>query len=57
MINQRLQNAINKIIDKKFDEFRNYNDIVEYIKELLDLELLEVLEGVFVYLMNEDINP
>ena len=38
MINQRLQNAINKIIDKKFDEFRNYNDIVEYIKELLDLE-------------------
>lgn len=57
MINQRVQSAINKIIEKKFDEYRNYNDIVEYIKELLDLPLLEVLEGVFVYLMNEDINP
>ena len=57
MINQRVQNAINKIIEKKYDEYRNYTDIAEYIKELLDLPISEVLEGVFVYLMNEDINP
>ena len=34
MLNQRVQNAINKITVKKYDEFRDYTEVIEYIKEL-----------------------
>ena len=57
MINQRVQNAINKIIEKKYDEFRDYIEVIEYIKGLLELSYEDVIEGVFTYLMNQGENP
>lgn len=57
MINQRVQNAINKIIEKKYDEFRDYLEVIKYIKELLELSYTDVIEGVFTYLMNQGENP
>jgi site-specific DNA-adenine methylase len=57
MLNPRLQNAINKIIVKKYDEFRDYIEVIDYIKELLQLSYTEVIEGVFTYIMNQDENP
>jgi len=57
MINPRVQNAINKIIEKKYDEFRDYIEVIDYIKELLELSYSDVIEGVFTYLMNQGENP
>ena len=57
MLNQRVQNAINKITVKKYDEFRDYTEVIEYIKELLQLSYTEVIEGVFTYIMNQGENP
>lgn len=57
MINQRVQNAINKIIEKKYGDLEDYIEVIEYIKELLQLSYTEVIEGVFTYIMNQDINP
>ena len=57
MLNQRVQNAINKITVKKYDELRDYSEVIDYIKELLQLSYTEVIEGVFTYIMNQGENP
>ena len=57
MINQRVQNAINKIIEKKYGDLEDYIEVIEFIKELLQLSYTEVIEGVFTYIMNQDIDP
>ena len=57
MLNQRLQNAINKIIEKKYDDLEDYIEVIDFIKELLQLSYTEVIEGVFTYIMNQGENP
>jgi len=57
MINQRVQNAINKIIEKKYGELEDYIEVIDYIKGLLELSYSDVIEGVFTYLMNKGENP
>ena len=57
MINQRVQNAINKIIEKKYGDLEDYIEVIEFIKELLQLSYTEVIEGVFTYIMNQGENP
>ena len=57
MLNQRLQNAINKIIEKKYDDLEDYFEVIDFIKELLQLSYTEVIEGVFTYIMNQGENP
>jgi hypothetical protein len=57
MINQRVQNAINKIIEKKYGELEDYIEVIEYIKGLLELSYSDSIEGVFTYLMNQGVNP
>jgi len=57
MLNQRLQNAINKIIEKKYDDLEDYIEVIDFIKELLQLSYSEVIEGVFTYIMNQGENP
>jgi hypothetical protein len=57
MINQRVQNAINKIIEKRYDELEDYIEVIEYIKGLLELSYSDSIEGVFTYLMNQGVNP
>lgn len=57
MINQRVQNAINKTIEKKYSDLEEYIDVIEYIKDLLQLSYTEAIEGVFTYVMNQGENP